>query len=99
MGDVSSAIHDYTQAIEIQPNLAFAYGNRGNSLFGLGRHQEVISDFDQAIQISPDFANFYFNCALSKSRLGDEAAACVDLAKAASLGHRQVSLANAQFCQ
>ena len=99
MGDVSSAIHDYTQAIEIQPNLAFAYGNRGNSLFGLGRYQEVISDFDQAIQISPDFANFYFNRGLSKSKLGDEADACVDIAKAASLGHRKASMANAQFCQ
>ena len=86
-GDNKSAINDYTKAIKLQPTLAIAYGNRGNSLSDLGRYQEAIQDFNQAIQISPN--QLLVNRAIAKSGLGNEAEACVDLGKAASLGDQR----------
>ena len=44
----------YDRAIEINPDFAKAYYNRGVAYGKLGNHRQAISDYDRAIEINPD---------------------------------------------
>ena len=47
-GDFDSAIAEYTEAIRLRPNLAWAYYNRGLAYEGKGELDRAKLDFDQA---------------------------------------------------
>lgn len=51
---MQDAIKDYTKAIEINPEYALAYYNRGLVLTDLGKVTEAISDFEKAAQLFQD---------------------------------------------
>ncbi len=66
----------YTKAIELKPDFAEAYNNRGaiksfKSIYGSTRLDEAIEDYDKAIEISPDFAQAYLGRSSVKRRKGD----------------------------
>ncbi|MFM6202266.1 MAG: tetratricopeptide repeat protein, partial [Dolichospermum sp.] len=46
-----AAISDYNQAIQINPNYAQAYGNRGLAKSALGDKQGAIEDLQKAAQL------------------------------------------------
>jgi tetratricopeptide (TPR) repeat protein len=48
-------------AIEIKPDYAEAYYNRGNALQALERVGEAIASYDRAIEIKPDYAEAHCN--------------------------------------
>lgn len=50
-GDYQGAIADYNQAINIKPDHALAYNNRGNAKSDLGDYQGAIADYNQAAQL------------------------------------------------
>ena len=50
------SIEDYDRAIELDPNVAAAYYNRGHSYSDLGQYQRAIEDFDKAIELDPNYA-------------------------------------------
>ena len=50
LGQYERAIEDYDQALEINPQLAEAYNNRG--LAYLGQYERAIEDYDQALEIA-----------------------------------------------
>ncbi len=72
------SIYYYDQAIELDPNDARAYYNRGNSKSELGDYKDAIADYDQAIELDPNNAMAYNNRGNSKSDLGDEEGAIAD---------------------
>ncbi len=78
LGDYKGAITDYTQAIYLKPDDAFAYCFRGLAKYDLGRYAVAISDYNTAIQLFPDYAFFYFNRGNAKARLGQHFAAIAD---------------------
>jgi tetratricopeptide (TPR) repeat protein len=49
MKDYQNAIRSYDRAIEINPNLAVAYYNRGNAYSDLKDYQNAIRSYDRAI--------------------------------------------------
>ncbi|MEI6687187.1 MAG: tetratricopeptide repeat protein, partial [Planctomycetota bacterium] len=51
------AIADYTKAIELNPNLATAYYNRGIVLKSLGKTEAAIADFTKARDLKINKAN------------------------------------------
>src|SRR5674476_304383 len=55
------AIELINKAIEINPNSASAYSNRGNVLTALKQHQAAIENYDQAIALKPDHASAHTN--------------------------------------
>ena len=59
--DYNGAIADYTKAIELNPNYANAYYNRGISKHNLKDYNGAISDYNKAIEIDPNYANAYYN--------------------------------------
>ena len=80
--DRKAAIDAYDKAIQLQPDYAAAYNNRGSAKAGLGRYDEAIADCDKAIQLQPDYAAAYNNRGNAKAGLGryDEAIADYDKA-------------------
>jgi tetratricopeptide (TPR) repeat protein len=52
-GDLSAALADFNKAIELQPDLAFAYLDRGETLLKMGKDSEAEKNFAQAIKLDP----------------------------------------------
>ena len=52
-------MEDYDKAIELDPNDAAAYYNRGDFYSNLGQYERAIEDYDKAIQLNPDAADAY----------------------------------------
>lgn len=79
-GEYEEAIKHYDQTIRINPQLAAAYGNRGNAKLALGRHDEAIADYAEVTRINPQDARAYFNLGWAKRALGrhDDALADYD---------------------
>lgn len=79
------AIEDYTQALQIKPNYAEAYFQRGKTRYNLGDTQGAIEDFNQAIKINPNYAEAYGNRGIALSANVNKISAIEDLLKAANL--------------
>jgi tetratricopeptide (TPR) repeat protein len=60
-GRYDQAIDDYNQAIQVEPNYAAAYNNRGRSYYAQGDYDRAIADFNQAITLDPNYADAYNN--------------------------------------
>jgi tetratricopeptide (TPR) repeat protein len=54
-----NAIGEYNRAIEIDPDYAPAYYNRGLAYAELGDTSKAIEDWTKAIEIDPDYADAY----------------------------------------
>ena len=61
----------YDRAIQLKPDYAEAYNNRGNALTDLGQLEETVASYDQAIQIQPDLAEAHSNLSQVLLLLGD----------------------------
>src|SRR5262249_51923720 len=75
----------YVKAIELNPDLAEAYGNRANVLRESNRLKEAMADYDKAIQLRPDLPDFYYNRADLFLGLGRYQEALADYEKAHAL--------------
>lgn len=59
-GQLEEAIQDYTQSIELDPDLAKAYLNRGKIYYKKGELEKAIQNLNQAIEINPNLAKSYY---------------------------------------
>ncbi|NJN39191.1 MAG: tetratricopeptide repeat protein [Acaryochloridaceae cyanobacterium CSU_3_4] len=84
-GDNKGAISDYDQAIQLKPDYAEAYNNRGIARSALGDNKGAISDLDKAIQLKPDYAVAYVNRGIARHGLGDHKGAISDYEKSIQL--------------
>jgi tetratricopeptide (TPR) repeat protein len=69
--DYQQAIKDFDKAIELNPNLAEAYNNRGLVYGKLGNLQQAIKDFDKAIELNPNYAEAYYSRGIAFGKLGN----------------------------
>ena len=76
------AIDRYTKAIELNPGLATAYGNRGIARHLLGEVGAAIKDYDRVVQLGPYDAKAYYNRGIARSDQGNLTAAIQDYDKA-----------------
>src|SRR5262245_57772212 len=79
------AIDDFNRAIQLYPEYAALYNNRGNVLLAIGAVREAMKDFDRALLLSPGYAAAYSNRAGAQVRLGETDLAVADYTKAISL--------------
>lgn len=63
------AIKEADKAIELNPNDAKAYHNRGCAYNGLRQYEKSIEDFNKAIELNPNFPDTYIFRGLSYSGL------------------------------
>ena len=69
--DYSGAISDFTNAIRIKPDYAYAYYNRGFSKNKLKDYLGAIADYTKTIELDPNYALAYSNRGYSKDNLED----------------------------
>lgn len=81
-GDLEKAAADYTKAIELRPENASFYVNRGNVFVDLKRHDDAIKDYDKAISLEPEKAAALIGRGLAYSAAGNADAAINDFTKA-----------------
>ena len=69
--ELELAIQDYDMAIQLDPNDAMAYANRGIAYDELGEDQLAIHDFDKAIQLNPNYTKAYFERGSAYNKQGE----------------------------
>ncbi len=77
-GKHKKAVIRYDDALQRNPDLAYAYYNRGIAKEYLGDTKGAIEDYDMAIKLNPEFANIYCNRGNAKDDLGDTKGAIED---------------------
>jgi tetratricopeptide (TPR) repeat protein len=81
----SKSISEYDKAIDLNPNHATAYYNRGIALTKLGRRLAAISDCNKAIELDPSYAAAYNNRGSVYTSLGKHNTAIKDYNKVIEL--------------
>ena len=84
-GDYDRALQDYTKAIDLKPNDAEAYNNRGGAYYLKEEYESAIIDFTKAIDLNPDYAEAYNNRGVAYHLKEDYESAIADYTKAIQL--------------
>ena len=87
-GHDEEAVRLYTKAIEIEPDFAFAYCNRGDAYKEMKDYSNAIKDFTKAIELNPNDTFAYYNRGLAYAETDNFSQACSDWQKAYQLGHK-----------
>lgn len=58
---LDGAIIHYSKAIELDPNFAEAFNNRGTAKKELGHLENALKDYEEALKIAPDYAIAWYN--------------------------------------
>jgi tetratricopeptide (TPR) repeat protein len=83
--DYHEAICMWERVIQLDPQDAMAYNNRGAAYADLGQHQWAIRDYDQAIRLDPKDAAAYYNRGNAYADLGQHERAIQDFDQAIQL--------------
>ena len=77
---------DLDKVLELDPNIIYAWHNKGFVLYNAGNMQEAVKCFTQALQRNADFGEAYYNRGLAYLSMGDKARGVADISKAGELG-------------
>ena len=83
--EITSAIKDFDTTINLAPDFADAYINRGYARQKLGDFEGAIKDYDTAIRLGEDYAYVYFSRGIVKADSGDKKGAIKDYGRAIRL--------------
>lgn len=86
LNDYQLILADLNKAIDLAPDFAYTYYNRGNVLSGLKDYRAAIASYNEAIALEPRLAEAYYNRGLTYIFLGENARGVADLSKAGELG-------------
>lgn len=96
--ELDGAITAYNTAIELDPQNAEAYNNRGNVYTLLENRRRALADYSKAVELDPNYAVAYYNRGLEKLFDGDTDGALTDFNTALSLHPQQPSLLANTHC-
>ena len=85
LGQTKLALDDFNRAVQLFPEYAAVYNNRGSLLLALNLPREAVRDFNRAVTLAPGYAAAYNNRAGALFRLGQHADAVRDFTKAIQL--------------
>ena len=96
--DFTPVIEDYSNVIQLDPTMSFAFYNRGNIKNRMRDFEGAIQDYTAALSMESDFAEAYYNRALTLIYLGRTREACFDLSKAGELGVEEAYNVIKRYC-
>jgi tetratricopeptide (TPR) repeat protein len=85
IGYFEKGIEACNEAIELNPNIAQAYYNRGTAYGKLKEHEEAIEDYNKALELNPEYAAAYNNRGTAYGELKQYEEAIEDYNKAIEL--------------
>jgi tetratricopeptide (TPR) repeat protein len=80
-----SATAMLNEAIADNPNMPFAFADRGYALMEKGKYREALADFNQAIRLDPSNHEYFLNRGLIREKLADPDGAYKDYTQAINL--------------
>lgn len=86
LNDYQIILSDLNKVIDLAPDFAYSYYNRGNVLSQLKDYHAAIASYNEALAIEPNLAEAYYNRGLTYIFLGQKAQGIADLSKAGELG-------------
>jgi tetratricopeptide (TPR) repeat protein len=89
-GEYDHAIHDFDDALRLNPNDGASYGLRGAAYLGKGDFDAAIRDLDDAIRLNPRIVRDYLNRSAAHGRKGDFDRALRDLEAALRLDAKNI---------
>ena len=92
--EYENSIERYAIAINLDPNHAAAYNNRGIVYGRRDNYERAIEDFEKAIELNPNFADAYSNRGAAYSNLGNPDSAIADCTHAIELNPNLVQAYN-----
>ena len=84
-GHTEMAVVYFTRAIELDPEISWAYNLRGRAYCKLERLDEAVADMAKAIELNPEEASFYVSRSIVYSNLGQFDEGIADITKAIEL--------------
>jgi tetratricopeptide (TPR) repeat protein len=87
LGKYSDAIAKCDKALEIAPDYAEAWSNKGVILYNLGEYDKAIMSYDKAIEINPNDDYAWYNRGLALDDLGMNKEAIKSYSQAIKLDH------------
>jgi len=81
------ALEDFNKAIEIKPDYADLYNNRGVAYAKLGHYQSAIDNFSKAIDLQPNYSDALYKRGVVYLEMGNRESGCRDAQKACGLGN------------
>ncbi len=85
LNEHKKAIDAFTKSIQLKPDMAVTYNNRGKSKGVLRQYKDAIKDFDKAISLDKEYAPAYSNRGNANRAVRKYKAAIADFNKAISL--------------
>jgi len=85
LGYAGEALECYNRAIELNPEDAVAYNNRGNAYDDKGNYKMAIRDYERAMELNPELAWAYNNRGLVYAKKGEYDLAIRDYDRAIEL--------------
>ena len=99
-GNYSESIARFDEVIELDPENAEYYGDRGVAFIRAGKGQEAIKDFERAIELEPNNGYRYACRGFIRSKVGDIEGAIADYEKALALDPEdEISRNNLEMAQ
>ncbi len=92
------ALSDYTKVLELDPNFAYAYYNRGYVSCIMADYKNAVDDFTFAIQRNNNFPEAYYNRGLILIFQNENKIGCQDLSKAGELGIQNAYSVMKRYC-
>jgi len=92
--DYTSAVTNFSKAIELSPFEITSYYNRGIAFFKSGKEKEADEDFDKVIVMDPRMSSAYVYRGLCRERLGKYKDALNDYTKALELKPNDAAIHN-----
>ena len=93
--DYRRAIEHYDRALELNPQMAAAFNNRGVAYDSIGKHWRAIEDYDRSLELNPSDAGVYDNRGVAYAHIGIHGQAIQSYSKAIELDHdRAATFAN-----
>jgi tetratricopeptide (TPR) repeat protein len=80
---------DLTKVINLDEKFSDAYLYRAYDCEGMQKNQSALYDYVQVQKLNPGSGLAFFKCGLLRSEMNDEAGACRDFKKAASLSYSE----------
>jgi tetratricopeptide (TPR) repeat protein len=96
--DYKDALEDYDKALKLNPDLSFAWFNRGNVKAKMADYEGALSDYTKAIDLEDKLAQAYYNRALIRVYLKMNDLACQDFSKAGELGLKNAYNLIKRYC-
>lgn len=81
-----SIVEIYNKALELNPNLVYAWFNEGNIYYDNGNYQMAEECYNKALQLYPELAQAYYNRGLARMQSGKKEQAFDDFSKAGEQG-------------